>query len=276
VRAKKAQMPRQSIRYLLYADKALQRISLRRISVRVKKANKPQRARQVKKAASGKTASRKTHSPRKAAQAVPVNHASQSLNRTDPWWIAFAVVCAAGIIVLVGVPSGSKLADRASTSVEMGSSVPGEDAAMGRLDTMKPVSKASAMNAGTATRTPNSSSASRRAADPARKPADDPAASARPTTIADGQNATLVTIQGCLQAGDDTFWLKDTSGEGAPQSRSWRSGFLRKRSAPVEVIDADDALNLSKFVGQRVAASGTVADRRMVAHSLQRLAASCN
>jgi hypothetical protein len=271
VRAKKAQTPRRSIRYLLYADRALQRISLRRISVRVKKANKPSRTRRVKKAAS-----RETNPPRKAAQAVPVNHASQSLQRTDPWWIVFGVVCAAGIIVLIGLPSGSLRADRASASVETDNTPPREDAAMARLDTVTPVSKAPARNAVARTRTANPSSASSRAADSARKPAIDPTASARPTTIADGQNAALVTIQGCLQAGNDTFWLTDTSGEGAPKSRSWRSGFLKKRSAPVEVVDAADALNLSKFVGQRVAAGGTVADRRMQAHSLQRVAASCN
>ena len=85
-----------------------------------------------------------------------------------------------------------------------------------------------------------------------------------------------VTIEGCLERADDTFRLTDTSGTNAPTSRSWKSGFLKKRSTSVEVVDASNALRLSKYVGQRVAATGTVTDRTMQARSLQRVAASCN
>ena len=115
-----------------------------------------------------------------------------------------------------------------------------------------------------------------------REPAKSPAGDVRPDTehpaptSAVHQNAGLVTIEGCLQARDDAFWLKDTSGEDAPQSRSWKSGFLKKHSSSLEVVDANDALKLAKFVGQRVAATGTVADRRMRAHLLQRVAATCS
>jgi hypothetical protein len=95
------------------------------------------------------------------------------------------------------------------------------------------------------------------------------------TSNAVRQDASLVTIEGCLQAGDDAFWLKDTSGADAPKSRSWKSGFLKKHSSSVEVVDTNDALKLERVVGQRVAATGIVADRRMRAHMLQRVAASC-
>ena len=53
----------------------------------------------------------------------------------------------------------------------------------------------------------------------------------------------------------------------APKSRSWKSGFLKKHSSSVEVVDANHALKLERFVGQRVAATGIVADRRMRART---------
>jgi hypothetical protein len=88
-------------------------------------------------------------------------------------------------------------------------------------------------------------------------------------------NLAPATITGCVERDAETFWLKDTSGEDAPTSRSWRSGFLRKRPARVELLDETHALNLSSYVGQRVAATGTLENREMKARSLQRVAASC-
>jgi hypothetical protein len=84
-----------------------------------------------------------------------------------------------------------------------------------------------------------------------------------------------VTITGCLERADETFRLKDTSGPDAPKSRSWKSGFLRKNSASVEVVDAASRLKLPDHVGQRVSVTGTLVDREMQIRSLQRVAASC-
>ncbi len=97
-----------------------------------------------------------------------------------------------------------------------------------------------------------------------------------PTPDAAAQNATPVTIQGCLQAGNEGFWLKDTSGADAPASRSWKSGFLKKRSASVEVVDATDSLRLANYLGQRVAATGPLTNRQLRVRSLHRVAGSCN
>ena len=74
MRAKKAKTPSRSLRYLLYADRALQRITLRRVSVRTKKSNKPTRTVRARKAAA-----RQTGPSRKAAEAVPVEQATGSL-----------------------------------------------------------------------------------------------------------------------------------------------------------------------------------------------------
>jgi hypothetical protein len=108
------------------------------------------------------------------------------------------------------------------------------------------------------------------------KPNAEPKAPSEPITGTDVKNEAAVTISGCLQGGDDSFWLKDTSGADAPKSRSWKSGFLKKRTASVEIVGATDALRLSNYVGQRVTATGTFANRTLQARSLERVAASCN
>jgi hypothetical protein len=84
-----------------------------------------------------------------------------------------------------------------------------------------------------------------------------------------------VTISGCLERSDETFRLKDTAGADAPKSRSWKSGFLKKGSASIEVVDASHRLKLPDHVGQRVSVTGRLVDREMQVRSLQRIAASC-
>jgi hypothetical protein len=268
VRAKKSKTPRRSLRYLLYADRALQRITLRRVSVRTKKTAKPTRTVRAKKIA------RQTSPSRKAAEAVPVEQATGSLRR-DPWWMAFAAVCVVGIVVLIGVPSSPQRADRPSARVE-DTPEPRDDAALVPLETLKPVSRAAGTTSVARTPKASGSTTASRAAEPSTKPAIELAASINPTPDAAAQNATLVTIQGCLQAGNEGFWLKDTSGADAPASRSWKSGFLRKRSASVEVVDATESLRLANYLGQRVAATGPLTNRLLRVRSLHRVAGSCN
>ena len=84
-----------------------------------------------------------------------------------------------------------------------------------------------------------------------------------------------VTITGCLEGADETFRLTDTTGADAPKSRSWKSGFLRKGSASIDVVDAANRLKLRDHVGQRVSVTGTLVDREMQVRSLKRITASC-
>ena len=84
-----------------------------------------------------------------------------------------------------------------------------------------------------------------------------------------------VTITGCLERADETFRLKDATGVDAPRSRSWKSGFLKKGSASIEIVDTANGLKLPDHVGQRVSVTGTLMDRAMQVHSLHRIAASC-
>ena len=85
----------------------------------------------------------------------------------------------------------------------------------------------------------------------------------------------MVTIAGCLAQDGESFRLRDTSGADAPQSRSWKSGFLKKRPAAVEVVDASHHLKLTNHVGERVSVTGTMMDGEMQVRSLRRVANSC-
>jgi hypothetical protein len=85
-----------------------------------------------------------------------------------------------------------------------------------------------------------------------------------------------VSITGCLERDADTFRLENTTGADAPKSRSWKSGFLKRRSVSIEVVDAANRLQLPNQVGQRVSVMGVLVDREMRARSLQRVAGSCD
>ena len=101
------------------------------------------------------------------------------------------------------------------------------------------------------------------------------AASAPAPEAAKQQPPTAITITGCLERNDETFRLKDTAGEGVPKSRSWKSGFLKKSPASIEVVDAVNTLHLSTHVGRRVSVSGARVDREIRARSIRRVEGSC-
>jgi hypothetical protein len=88
--------------------------------------------------------------------------------------------------------------------------------------------------------------------------------------------AAPVTITGCLEHSHDTFRLKDTSGVEAAKSRSWKSGFFKRSSASIEVVDGANRLQLTTHVGQRVSVTGMLVDREMQGRSLKRIAVSCD
>lgn len=90
------------------------------------------------------------------------------------------------------------------------------------------------------------------------------------------QASDPVTITGCLIRDDETFKLKDTEGEETPKARSWKSGFLRKKAASIDLVDATNRLKLDTHVGERVSVRGMLVEREMQARSLQRVAESCD
>jgi hypothetical protein len=88
--------------------------------------------------------------------------------------------------------------------------------------------------------------------------------------------ASAVTITGCLEQDDDVFKLKDTEGTDAPQSRSWKTGFLKKRTATITVVDASHRWKLEKHVGERISVTGSLVDREIDLKQLSRVTASCS
>jgi hypothetical protein len=91
----------------------------------------------------------------------------------------------------------------------------------------------------------------------------------------EGGPVEVVTISGCLEQDDERFRLKDTSGDDAPKGRSWRSGFIRRNSATIDVIDQGDRHHLPTYVGQRVSVTGTLVDKEMQVRSVRIVAISC-
>lgn len=92
----------------------------------------------------------------------------------------------------------------------------------------------------------------------------------------DDDQPITTTIAGCLELRDDgMFQLKDTDGEHAPKARSWKSGFVKKGAAKIDVLDAGNRLKLGSHVGRRVSISGTLTDRKMRARSLETTSEAC-
>lgn len=85
----------------------------------------------------------------------------------------------------------------------------------------------------------------------------------------------IVSLSGCLEQDDDVFRLKDTEGSNAPKARSWKSGFLKKGSAKVEIVDVSNRLRLKSHVGKRVTVTGQLHEKELLANSVRRLAATC-
>jgi hypothetical protein len=99
-------------------------------------------------------------------------------------------------------------------------------------------------------------------------------ATASAAKAAAGKSSTM-TITGCLQRGSDAFRLTDTEGSDAPRTRSWKSGFLKKGPAAIDVVDAGNRLKMASHVGQRVSVTGLLEERQMQVRSLRRIAPTC-
>jgi hypothetical protein len=84
-----------------------------------------------------------------------------------------------------------------------------------------------------------------------------------------------VTLAGCVERSDETFRLKDTMGTAAPKSRSWKSGFLKKSPASIELIDDAHTLKLKTYAGHRVSVRGPLVDGQMHVWSVRQVAAAC-
>jgi hypothetical protein len=93
-----------------------------------------------------------------------------------------------------------------------------------------------------------------------------------------GVAAAPVTITGCLEISTDeeAFRLTDTEGAEALRSRSWRTGFLKKRSPAIALVEPPGRLGMKALVGRRVAATGLLASRELRVSSVRVVGAGCN
>jgi hypothetical protein len=82
-----------------------------------------------------------------------------------------------------------------------------------------------------------------------------------------------VTISGCLDHDGTSAWLKDVSGIDAPRSRSWRSGFLKKSSPRIALVDGP--ASASAYDGRRVSVKGVLVDREMRVSSMNPIEGDC-
>jgi cytoskeletal protein RodZ len=101
-----------------------------------------------------------------------------------------------------------------------------------------------------------------------------PAATTKVTTVP-APEMEMVTFTGCLERDDDEFRLKEAAGENVPRARSWKSGFVKKNTATIELLDTN-TLRLVNNAGHRVSVSGVLKEREMQVRSIQRLPGECN
>lgn len=277
MRVKKAKEPPRLIRYLLSADRKLQRISLRKMTA-------PRtRARKAPRSTRSKSSSRANHT--RIAWAV------------DPRAVAVAAIGVVGTVALIAAyqPTRATVVPAAGASEAVqtmtGAQAPSESniaretqhaAAAPRRESEKatvskaparPPSDAPTVQASMIKAPVRESVKTVRTADPVIQ---ENASVAELNPKAAVETVAPVTITGCVERDDESFWLKDTSGAGAPMSRSWRSGFLKRRPSRIELVDATSALELPRYIGQRVAATGLLVNREMHTRSVYLVSSSCN
>lgn len=86
----------------------------------------------------------------------------------------------------------------------------------------------------------------------------------------------VTTISGCLERDRSRFRLTDMIGEHAPKSRSWKTGFFRKGSAKLDLVDETNGLKLMPHVGYRVDVTGSLFKKAMHAQSVSPTSARCS
>jgi hypothetical protein len=112
-----------------------------------------------------------------------------------------------------------------------------------------------------------------------KRPGSEAIAAPAPASVSNGGGGAVpVTITGCLEVSVDqaAFRLTDTEGADAPRSRGWRSGFLKRRPAPVALVEPPDQLALETHVGRRVAATGLLTSHDLRVNALRVVGPSCD
>jgi hypothetical protein len=265
VPAKKTRQPGKTGKavYLLSADRKYRRLSLKKISARVKGARRKTRGRSI---------------ARTATAAEPVSIAARN---PEPARVASFALVLAGLFALATLVGASWFSassvDAHVAAAPTDNAVLTADVASAPVVSAKPLAAApAAAPAAKAPRTANVSPV--------------PAAVTSTTTLrptettkardeeaqplaAAAAPVDTVTISGCLDFDGKSAWLKDSSGVDAPRTRSWRSGFLKKRSSRIALVDGPTSAEA--YDGRLVSVTGVLVDREMRVSSLTPIAGDC-
>ena len=65
-----------------------------------------------------------------------------------------------------------------------------------------------------------------------------------------------VTMIGCLESDGVNYRLSDVQGNLAPKGRSWKTGFVTKKTKNIDLVGASSTLNLKDNVGRKVSVIG--------------------
>ena len=269
--AKKTRQPDKAV-YLLSANHKVRRVSLKKISERVRKA-RPKRVRAVAKttATEPSLAAHPHVAPAKVA-AVAIAVASLFLVATlvaASWSSAPAADAPVAaettetpVVLTADVASAPVIAAPVLTA--RAAKAPAEANVSPAAATIKPTVVARP----TETVKPPVEVA------PAPLPHAQSLASAEPQPVVTAPAADTVTISGCLDFDGKSAWLKNTSGVDTPRTRSWRSGFLKKSAPRIALVDGPASVQV--YDGRQVSVTGVLVDREMHVTSLKPMADDCD
>jgi hypothetical protein len=81
-----------------------------------------------------------------------------------------------------------------------------------------------------------------------------------------------VTMIGCLESDGNNYRLADVQGNLAPKGRSWKTGFVTKKTKNIDLVGAPSSLKLKDHVGRKVSVSGLRDDEtHLKARSIRQL-----
>lgn len=248
--------------YLLSADRKFRRLSLKKISERAKGAR------------------RRTRRPSIVKPAIAAEPPSTAAGHPAPARVASIAFVVAGLFLLatlVGASWSSPSVDAQvahvqtedtgllTADVASAPAVPAKARTVPPVATVQPVSSAAPAPAAV------TKAAMSRPTETARTRVEIAPADTQPAGPA--ESIDTVTISGCLDFDGKSAWLKDASGAEAVRARSWRSGFLKKRSSRIALVDG--ATSAEAYDGRRVSVTGVLVDREMHVSSLKPIADDC-
>ena len=99
-----------------------------------------------------------------------------------------------------------------------------------------------------------------------------PAKAATTTVAVVPVDPNSVTMIGCLESDGNNYRLADVQGNQAPKGRSWKTGFVTKKTKNIDLVGAPASLKLQDHVGRKVSVSGLKDDEtHLKARSIRQL-----